>query len=110
MTEEEIIKKFLFCGPGIKIVPGTFVVKSFRTGKYYCVEYLGDPHIKWGDLNPATGKIEGDYGSKSRYAVEERDSQITTEKGFINIKTLEPGQSPMEYINELDAKYPDKVI
>lgn len=40
---------------------------------------------KWGDLNPATGQIEGDYGSKYKGAVPKKESLITQENGFVNI-------------------------
>jgi len=52
----------------------------------------------WGDINPATGKIEGDYGSKNRGSIHERDSKITEEKGYTNIVTLPKGMSLMAYI------------
>lgn len=87
---------------------GRFIVTSKRTGKVYAVEPMGDPHRKWGDLNPATKEIEGSYGDKYRGSINEKDSLITQENGFINIKLLEVGHSPLGYIDALDAKYPDK--
>jgi hypothetical protein len=85
---------------------GRFVVKSLRTGRTYYVEPIdGGERIDWGDLNPATKKIEGDYGSKHKGSVKESESLITEENGFSNIKTLPPGYSPLEYIEELDKKY-----
>lgn len=87
---------------------GRHVVISFRTGKTYAIEPMGDPHTKWGDLNPATGKVEGKYGSKYRGSIDEKDSLITKENGFRNITTLPAGVSPAAYIEELDAQYPDK--
>jgi hypothetical protein len=88
---------------------GRFIVCSKRTGKTYCVEPIGDPHTTWGDLNPATKKLEGKYGKKYRGSIDEKDSLITPENGFVNIKTLEPGMSPMAYIEHLDSQYPDKL-
>jgi len=87
---------------------GRHMIVSFRTGKTYAVEPMGDPHIKWGDLNPATGKVEGKYGAKHRGSIDEKDSLITEDNGFKNIKIFKPGQSPYAYIDELDAQYPDK--
>lgn len=84
---------------------GRFFVKSERTGKVYVVEPIGDPHIKWGDVNPATGKVEGQYGEKNPGFISEKDSIITEAK---NIKTLGEGVSPMSAIEEIDAQYPDK--
>ena len=88
---------------------GRHVVVSFRTGKVYAVECIDDgKRTKWGDVNPATGKVEGNYGSKHPGAIKAKDSLITEENGFKNIKTFKPGQSPYAYIEELDAQYPDK--
>ena len=88
---------------------GRHVVVSFRTGKVYAVECIDDgKRTKWGDVNPATRKVEGNYGSKHPGAIKAKDSLITEENGFRNIKTFKPGQSPYAYIEELDAQYPDK--
>ena len=41
---------------------GRFIVKSLVTGKKYYVEPIGNGHpADWGDINPATKKVEGDY-------------------------------------------------
>lgn len=46
---------------------GRFIVTSFRTGKKYYIEPIEGAHTpKWGDVNPATGKVEGSYGKKYR--------------------------------------------
>ena len=62
------------------------------------------------DLNPATKKLEGDYGMKHRGAVSEKDSMITKENGFENIVTLKPGESPTDYIERLDKKYEAEMV
>jgi len=87
---------------------GRHIIVSFRTGKQYFIEPMGDPHSKWGDVNPATGKMEGSYGSKYRGSIDEKDSLITEENGFKNIVVHPPGVSPYRYIDEIDAQYPDK--
>lgn len=87
---------------------GRHMIYSYRTGKTYAIEPMGDPHIKWGDLNPATGKVEGKYGKKHRGSIDEKDSLITEDNGFKNIKIFKPGQSPYAHIDALDAQYPDK--
>jgi len=87
---------------------GRFIVVSQRTGRTYYVEPLAGKKAFWGDLNPATGKIEGHYGQKYRGAVPGTESMITKENGFSKIHDLEPGMSPMAYINHLDSQYPDK--
>ena len=82
---------------------GRFVVTSLKTGKRYFVEPIDNgERLYWGDLNPATKKIEGDYGSKHKGAVTEKESLITPENGFENIVTLTPGYSPLEYIENLE--------
>lgn len=76
------------------------------TGRKYYVEPIdGGRRTEWGDINPATKRIEGDYGAKFRGAIDERDSMITPENGFRNITTLGPGVSPLEYIERLDKTH-----
>ena len=88
---------------------GRFVVKSLKTGRTYFVEPIdGGEKIDWGDINPATKKIEGDYGNKYIGAVKESESLITPENGFSDIITLPPGYSPLEYIEKLDSISPTK--
>lgn len=88
---------------------GRHMIVSFRTGKRYVIEPIAGNKVKWGDLNPATGKVEGSYGEKYPGAIAEKDSLITEENGFKNIQMFEPGQSPYAAIEALDATYPDKV-
>lgn len=40
---------------------GRFIYQSLVTGRKYYVEPIGG-HSDWGDINPATKKVEGDYG------------------------------------------------
>jgi len=88
---------------------GRHVVISFRTGCKYYIEPIDGKKIKWGDLNPATGKIEGAYGSKYKGSISKKESLISEENGFENVIELQPGQSTMEYIEIVDALKPDKV-
>lgn len=86
---------------------GRFIVKSVRTGKTYAIEPIGDPHTKWGSVDPATQKLVNKPGfKKHRGSVDEQDSLITEANGFKNIVTLPPGTSPMAAIEAADAKYP----
>ena len=85
---------------------GRFTVTSQRTGRKYCVEAVGNPHIVWGDVNPATKKITGNYGNKYRGSIDEKDSVITSANGFDEIHWTGVGNSPMKFIEKLDAKYP----
>ena len=87
---------------------GRFIVSSLRTGRSYFVEPIGNPKTGWGDVNPATGKVEGKYGKKFRGSIDKEDSLISDENGFKNIVMLDPGTSPLSYIDMVDAQYPDK--
>lgn len=83
---------------------------SYRTGKTYYVEPIGlDRAADWGSYNPSTGKIENKKGfDKHRGAIDERNSLITKENGFEDIRYSGVGGSPFSVIDEMDAKYPDK--
>lgn len=86
---------------------GRHIVYSARTGKRYFVEPIENEHTPvWGDVNPATGKIEGSYGEKHKGGCKEKDSVITKENGFDVIHYAGVGYSPNSLISELDAKYP----
>jgi hypothetical protein len=88
---------------------GRFVVTSSRTGKSYAVEPIGKFKTDWGSIDPATGKLMNKKGAgKFRGAIDEKDSMITEANGFVNIKMLDAGTSPMHAIQVLDAQYPDK--
>lgn len=82
---------------------GRFIVKSLKTGKKYYIEPLDNGNrTEWGDLNPSTKKLEGDYGSKYKGSIKESESLITEGNGFENIVTLPPGYSPLDYIEQLE--------
>jgi hypothetical protein len=81
---------------------GRYYVTDYKTGRKFCVEPLLDgEHTNWGDLNPATKKVEGSYGEKYIGAIDRKDTIITEENGFKNIVELKPGESPMDFINSL---------
>lgn len=83
---------------------GRYYVDDFKTGRRFCVEPIGNNHTVWGDINPATKVIEGNYGDKYRGSIDEKDSIITEENGYKNIVTLGEGESPDSYINKLLKK------
>lgn len=92
---------------------GRYIVKSLKTGKKYCVEPIGTrDDFQWGSLDPSSGKQtykKGMVGDRSYGSIKsEKESIITEENGFINIKTLPPGMSPEEYIEELERKYEEE--
>lgn len=84
---------------------GRFIVYSQVTGKKYYVEPQGGSPIQWGDVNPATKKIEGSYGDKYEGSTDKSESLITEENGFIKITTLGPDESPMAEIERRDKQY-----
>ncbi len=65
---------------------GRFIMKSRITGIVYFVEpiYNGKTPA-WGDIDPATKKLTGNYSSKYTGAVTKKESLITEENGFVNI-------------------------
>lgn len=83
---------------------GRFYIRS-KSGKLYVVEPI-----------QRGGKIDGDWGNhipgkglekvKPKFpgAVKPSESIITEDNGFTNIVELEPGVSPIEYIERLEAK------
>lgn len=82
---------------------GRFIIKSLVTGKEYFIESIGTQHSNWGDLNPATGKIEGSYGEKFRGSIAAKDSLITSENGFDEVKSLENWSDLLSDIERRDA-------
>lgn len=92
---------------------GRFIVVSQRTGKQYWVEPVDGQSktdwTEWGSIDPATGKMMNKHGFRKYHgAVRPEDSLVTLENGFAKVHDLEPGMSPLAYINEIDSKYPDK--
>lgn len=84
---------------------GRFVVYSMTTGVRYYVEPIGDPYVQWGDVNPATGKVEGNYGTKFKGSITEHESMITDVNGFSNIDILSVGSSPLAEIYRRDREH-----
>ena len=100
---KEIVKNFLVNSDET----GKHIVCSFRTGKKYYVEVIGNGRGgDWGSYNPATGNIEHKKGDgKFTGSVKPEDSVITEENGFKNIVFISGG-SPYGCIEQMDAKYP----
>lgn len=96
----KIIKEFLVNSEET----GKHIVTSLRTGRKYFVEPIGNGRSDWGDVDPATGKLTGSYGSKYTGSVTDEQSVITEENGFTNIVAIASG-SPYGVIKQLDSKY-----
>lgn len=83
------------------------------TGRYYvkvgertfCVEPIdntaGKGRKHWGDIDPATKTVTGNYGNKSIGAIHEDDSIITKENGYDEIYNIGIGESPDSFIQRL---------
>lgn len=86
---------------------GRFIYKSLVTGKEYYVEPIGTGHEGggWGDKDPVTKKMTGDYGEKYQGCVTPKESMITPENGFKLIEVLDAGVSPLSIIEERDKIY-----
>lgn len=101
MKRQELMKRFL---KGTDKT-GRFIVQSKITGITYFVEPIdnGKPDKLWGDLDPATNKLTGDYGNKAIGAVKKKDSLINKNNGFVNIVTFKG--SPFGEIDRRDKMY-----
>ncbi len=92
---------------------GRFIVYSQRTGKTYFVEPIAGAHTpEWGSIDPATGNLMHKKGDgKYKGGIRADESLITVENGFAEekITMLDVGVSPLNAIDVIDAKYPDKV-
>ena len=71
-----------------------------KSGRKFMVEEIGDPHITWGNVIPGKG-LESVYAKMDKVIFPE-DSKITKENGFKNIVMLNPGTSPLGYIEAID--------
>lgn len=102
VMDKEFIDKFLIN----RDETGRFIVKSKKTGKTYFVEVIDEGEFtNWGDLDPVTKKLTGSYGDKYKGSIKPEESLITKENGFEKIHNLQPGESPLEYINRIDDEY-----
>lgn len=73
-----------------------------KSGRKFLVEEFGDKnHVQWGDIDPATKKLNK-VKIKDVEEINEENSLIKKERGFKNICFLEPGTSPLAYIDALD--------
>jgi len=81
---------------------GREIVLFPETGKQYYVEYIGIPHVQWGDINPAT-KTVSVVKAKAQGSIEEKDSMITEENGFEDIRT--GNGSPYHTIDEMHNEW-----
>lgn len=85
---------------------GRMIVTSLKTGKKYFIEAIGSGYNEiFGDVDPVTKKMTGNYGDKYTGSVRVENSLITEENGFKNITTLKVGESPFDEIEKRDKEY-----
>lgn len=73
-----------------------------KSGKKYYIEPIGNTHTSFGDINPATKKVEGSYGEKFRGSIDSEESLLTEDNGFKSPVSLPAGVSPYAYIEMLE--------
>lgn len=79
-----------------------------RSGRKFLVEEWGDPHVQWGNLNPATRKLEA-VNAAAGETINASNTRITKENGFKNICFLAPGTSALGYLDLLDASGVERI-
>ncbi len=72
-----------------------------KSGRKFMVEEWGTNHTQWGDIDPATKKLNK-IRVKDVEEIDEDNTMITKENGFKNICFLKPGTSPIGFIDALD--------
>lgn len=73
-----------------------------RSGRKFMVEEWGNNHVQWGDIDPASKKLQK-VKVKDLEVINESNTKITKENGFRNICFLSPGTSALGYIDLLDS-------
>ena len=56
---------------------GRYYVTDIKTGRKFCVEPIRGNKEKWGDLDPVTKKLTGNYGEKYEGCIDKSESIIT---------------------------------
>jgi hypothetical protein len=79
-----------------------------KSGRKFMVEEWGDPHVEWGNINPATKKLEK-VSVKEADVIDESNTKITQENGFKNICFLAPGTSALGYIDAIDTSGVERI-
>lgn len=86
---------------------GRFFV-FMQSGRKFCVEPYGYFHSDWGNINPATKKLEK-VRAKDMDIIDETNSIITKENGYRNICMLDPGTSPLGFLECLDKSGVERI-
>jgi hypothetical protein len=73
-----------------------------QSGRKFMVEEWGSNYVQWGDIDPATKKMNK-VKVKDVELINETNTLITKQHGFKNICFLAPGTSALGYIDLLDS-------
>jgi hypothetical protein len=73
-----------------------------QSGRKFMVEEWGNPHVQWGNIDPATRQLQK-VAAKETDIINESNTRITKGNGFKNICFLAPGTSALAFIDALDA-------
>jgi hypothetical protein len=73
-----------------------------QSGRKFMVEEWGTNYVQWGDIDPATKKLNK-IEVKDMEIIDHSNTLITKENGFKNICFLSPGTSALGYIDALDS-------
>lgn len=72
-----------------------------KSGRKFLVEEWGSNYVQWGDIDPATKKLNK-VNVKDVEVINEDNTMIRKENGFKNICMLSEGTSPLGYIDLID--------
>ncbi|MFT3682313.1 MAG: hypothetical protein QM791_18715 [Ferruginibacter sp.] len=80
-----------------------------KSGRKFMVEEWGSNYVQWGDIDPATKKLNK-IKVKAVEVINENNTLITKENGFKNICFLSPGTSALGYIDALDSSGLERIV
>lgn len=79
-----------------------------QSGRKFMVEEWGSNYVQWGDIDPATKKLNK-VKVKDMEIINEANTMITKENGFKNICFLSPGTSALGFIDALDSSGSERI-
>jgi len=80
-----------------------------QSGRKFMVEEWGNNYVQWGDIDPATKKLNK-VKVKDMEIINETNTMITKENGFKNICFLSPGTSALGFIDALDSSGLERIV
>jgi hypothetical protein len=80
-----------------------------QSGRKLMVEEWGTNYVQWGDIDPATKKLNK-IAVRDVEVIDAHSTKITPENGFKNICFLSPGTSALGYIDLIDATGVQRIV